>query len=127
MKEHPDKVPYLLNHSSKESWLETTLKNALLEKGIKDFIQEYQNSRYSYDFAWQKIKLDIECDGQTHFQEKVKKIDLERDKFSKLQGWTVLRFNWNDIRYNLIEVVNKIEKIIKELVARPGIEPGFQN
>jgi len=114
--ENPDKVPYLLNHSSKGmSWPEQQFSDKLKKENIIGWYNEFRNGLYSYDFAWPDIKLDIEIDGGTHEQENVKIKDLKRDTWSKKQGWTVLRFTWKDIRYNLDNCIITTKKKIKEL------------
>jgi very-short-patch-repair endonuclease len=115
LKENPTKVPYLLNHSSKESYPEKIFRIALEHNNINGWIQEYQNSIYSYDFAFIDPKIDVEIDGATHLTEKVKKIDERRDRWSNEQGWTVLRFNASDVIRNADKCINilcdEIQKI----------------
>ncbi len=126
LKLHPEKVPYRLNHSSKESWLEKTMDQALKDSKIIGYIREYQKELYSYDFAFLDVKLDIEVDGQTHEQEKVKLIDTERDRLALLDGWTVLRFTWQEIRYNLANCIEIIKAKLLELgykLANDILEP----
>jgi very-short-patch-repair endonuclease len=115
LKNNPDKIPYKLNHSSKESFPEKVLRLALEQNSDKineTWVQEYQNSLYSYDFAFPGLKIDIEVDGETHLQEKVKKIDEGRDKFSVEDGWIVLRFSSEQVRTNVNFVIEKIIEVI---------------
>ena len=113
LQENPDKVPYILNHVSKGmSWPEKQFNDALIEAGIIDFEYEYRNGIYSYDFAFPDIMLDIEIDGGTHLQEKVIAKDKRRDLWSESKGWTVIRFTWKDIKYNLNDCIKIIEAII---------------
>lgn len=112
LKEHPDKAPYILNHSSKISYPEMIFKNALEEMNIKGWEQEYRNSIYSYDFAWPKYKIDVEIDGSTHNSDKVKKIDEKRDAFSKAEGWIVIRFTAKEVKENVIKCINKVLKMV---------------
>lgn len=79
MKENPDKVPYLLNHSSKISYPEETIIKYLNLYNIKGWIFQMQFSIYKLDFAFPEYKLDVEIDGATHNTDKVKKIDNRRD------------------------------------------------
>jgi very-short-patch-repair endonuclease/uncharacterized Zn-finger protein len=113
LKEHPDKVPYLNNHSSKMSYPEKLLYDKLISLDIKDWIYRYRNSIYEYDFAWPKLKIDVEIDGSTHNTEKVKNIDKRRDKFSRENGWLVLRFTTEQIKYDLNNCINVIKKELK--------------
>lgn len=107
---NPDKVPHRLNHSSKKSYPEELFENELKKREIKGWIYNYQNGIYAYDFAWPELKIDVEIDGGTHEQEKVKKIDKRRDNFSKEQGWKIIRFKAKDVKQNInncIKIINK--------------------
>ena len=73
--ENPEKVPYLINHSSKKSYPEQIFEDALIFSNIGGWEYNYQNSIYSYDFAFIDLKIDVEIDGETHKSEKVQKID----------------------------------------------------
>jgi very-short-patch-repair endonuclease len=77
---------------SERSYPERIFINALAQNEISGWICEYRNGRYRYDIAFPDIKLDVEIDGTRHNLPEVKKRDIKRDKFSKEQGWTVLRF-----------------------------------
>jgi very-short-patch-repair endonuclease len=105
LNEHPDKVPYKLNHSSKMSYPEKIFKNALESALITDWSYNYQHGIYSYDFAFPKLKIDVEIDGGTHNQERVKKIDERRDKFSIDNGWIVIRFTSKEIKENVLKCI----------------------
>jgi len=112
LNENPDKVPYLLNHSSKISWPEKIFKNALIASGITGWVYNYQNGIYQYDFAFPELKIDVEIDGGTHLTEKVKKIDERRDLFSKNKGWRVIRFPAKKVKENIIECIEELKKIM---------------
>ena len=105
---NPDKVPYLMNHSSNESFPERSFRLELENRAISGWIQEFQHGIYSYDFAFPFVKLDVEIDGNTHLKEKVKIIDERRDKWSIENGWKVLRFTTDQIRNNLNDCINKL-------------------
>jgi very-short-patch-repair endonuclease len=109
--EHPDKVPYKLNHSSKMSYPELIFKNALESVKITGWTYNYQNGIYSYDFAFPELKIDVEIDGGTHSQEQVKKIDERRDKFSNENGWQVIRFTAKNVKENVLKCINQINLI----------------
>lgn len=110
---NPNRVPYLLNHSSNFSYPEEILMNALKNENINNWIPRYRNGIYEYDIAFPIIKLDIEVDGDTHNLEKVKKIDIERDKWSYDNGWDVLRFTTDQIRNNLDIVILTIKQRVE--------------
>ena len=110
--EHPDQVPYLINHSSKKSWPEQTFENALISSGISGWKYAYQNGIYEYDFAWPEKKIDVEVDGGTHKTEKVIRIDKRRDEFSKSQGWKVMRFEASRVKKDVIGCINELKTIL---------------
>ena len=87
---NPHMIPYRLYHSSKRSYPEQLFARRLEEEGIP-FKAEYQNGRYTYDFAFPECKLDVEIDGNTHTLPHVQELDRRRDEWSRSQGWTVHR------------------------------------
>lgn len=107
--ENPDKVPYLINHSSKKSYPEQIFENALISANITGWQYAYRNGIYEYDFAWPEQKIDVEIDGATHLSEKVKKIDERRDKFSTENGWIVLRFSSELVKKDIISCINRLQ------------------
>lgn len=110
--EHPEKVPYRINHSSKKSWPEQVFENALIASGINGWKYAYQNGMYEYDFAFVEKKIDVEIDGGTHKLDKVKRIDERRDQFSKSQGWTVIRFEASRVKKDVIGCINELKTIL---------------
>lgn len=112
--EHPDKVPYVINHSSKKSWPEQVFENALVSSGINGWKYKYRNGMYEYDFAWPEKKIDVEIDGGTHKTEKVKRIDKRRDDFSKGQGWKVIRFEASRVKKDVIGCLNELKRFLFE-------------
>lgn len=115
LEENPDKVPYLINHSSKESYPEKIFRNALESSGITGWVQSYQNGIYEYDFAFPSIKLDIEIDGGTHNLDKVKKIDTRRDEWTTSNGWTVYRFTAKEVKLDVVKCINKIQEFVNSV------------
>lgn len=109
---NPDKVPYLINHSSKKSYPEVLFENALIAHNITGWQYNFQNGIYQYDFAFVDIKLDVEVDGGTHLTEKVKKIDARRDDWSKSKGWNVLRFTAKEVKDDVDSCIEKLKKMI---------------
>jgi very-short-patch-repair endonuclease len=110
--ENPDKVPYLINHSSKKSYPETIFEQALISSGITGWVYAYQNGIYEYDFAWPKQKIDVEIDGSTHNLPKVQKIDARRDKFSIDNGWIVVRFSADRVKKDIISCINELKALL---------------
>lgn len=111
---NPDKVPYLINHSSKISHPELLFKNALITKKITGWEYNYQQGIYQYDFAFIENKIDVEIDGGTHLTEKVIAIDTRRDKYSNSIGWTVLRFTAKEVKKDMQSCINKLMSILEQ-------------
>lgn len=108
--ENPDKVPYIINHSSKKSYPEIIFENALISSKITGWKYQFRNGIYQYDFAFPKQKIDVEIDGGTHLNEKVKKIDERRDEFSRQSGWKVIRFTASQVKQNVINCIDILKK-----------------
>lgn len=110
--EHPEKVPYLLNHSSKISYPERYFRFVFKKEKI-DLEYHVQISRYQLDFCDLKQKKYIEIDGESHYvDKKTIKIDKERTEFLEKLGWKSFRIRWKDYKkLNLEERGNKIKEI----------------
>ncbi len=113
LRNNPDKVPYLLNHSSKKSYPEKLFENALISFGINGYVYNFQNGIYQYDFAFPELKIDVEIDGGTHQTEKVKAIDKRRDEWSNSQGWKVLRFTAKEVKEDVVQCINKLRPLLE--------------
>lgn len=114
--EHPEKVPYLLNHSSKISYPERYFMFVFKKEKI-DLEYHIQIGRYQLDFCNLEQKKYIEIDGESHYTDKKTiKIDKERTIFLENIGWRCIRIRWKDYKkLNLEERKKKIQKI-KEFI-----------
>lgn len=113
LKENPEKVPYKINHSSKKSWPEEIFERALIRYNIKDWVRNYRNGLYEYDFAFPLQKIDIEIDGFTHTLTKVQLIDKKRDQWSQSQGWKVIRFKAKHILRDINQCMELLQDYLK--------------
>jgi very-short-patch-repair endonuclease len=97
LKEHPDQVPYLLNHFSKgESYPEKYFQ-IILQKSNLSYERYLQISYYNLDFAFIEKGIDLEIDGDQHYlDQKIVESNKERDIFLKNNGWSVIRISWSD-------------------------------
>jgi very-short-patch-repair endonuclease len=73
---------------------------------------------YIADFMCKELRLIIEIDGLTHQWENVAVNDQKREEQLKNIGFTVLRFNDNDVLNNINAVGSKIKDIIEEIEKR---------
>jgi len=78
----------------------------------KKFRRQQSIGNYIVDFYCPEKKLAIELDGDFHFDEEVKKYDQERTNFISKLGIKVLRFENQEVLYNLENVLISIEDVI---------------
>lgn len=118
LKQHPDKVPYVLNHHSKgDSYPEKYFKKVFDNENIV-YEQNYYQLGYFLDFAWPEKKVYIEIDGEQHYSDiRIVEHDKKRTEDLNKNGWTLLyRIRWKD--YKKLSEKEKaifIEEIIKTL------------
>jgi very-short-patch-repair endonuclease len=94
--ENPDKAPYKLNHSSKESYPEKYFAELFEKENIK-IEKYYQIGLYELDFCIPDKKIDIEINGSQHYYDnKIVKSDIRRTKFLEENGWDVINIKWSD-------------------------------
>jgi very-short-patch-repair endonuclease len=79
------------------------------------FRNQYSVDRFVLDFYSPEIKLAIEIDGESHFQEGVAQYDQERQIFIESAGIKFLRFTNKDVYENLNGVLETIAYKIREL------------
>lgn len=115
---NPDKIPYRLHHSSKQSYPELAFEKALKENNVSGWETEYAFGMYSFDFAWPECRLDVEIDGDTHRHDKVKKIDARRDVLAVEHGWEVVRIPAKAVREDIMACLN----LVLEKLALPIVE-----
>lgn len=100
LNEHPDKVPYLINHHSKgDSYPEKYFKEVFDNENV-EYKQNYYQSGYFLDFAWPDKKLYLEVDGEQHYRDK-RIVEHDKKRTQKLleDGWTCLiRIRWSEYK-----------------------------
>jgi very-short-patch-repair endonuclease len=78
-------------------------------------IEKHPFSKYVLDFVIIDLKLDIELDGQFHFNdEKTIAKDKIRDEFMITNGWKVFRIAWTKLKDSPIESFNCLKQFIHE-------------
>lgn len=112
LKENPDKIPYLLNHSSKISYPEQYFIELFSLENI-DLQYHKQIGLYQLDFYNEAKKLYLEIDGEQHYQEKSIERDEKRTQNLSSKGWKlIMRIRWSAWQtYNEIEKKKVIEFI----------------
>jgi very-short-patch-repair endonuclease len=100
--------------------LEEILWEKLVEKNIaaeRELFYAVDNRKYFLDFAvFCKIRnIDLECDGDEYHTSKTHvQYDKNRNNLLESEGWSVLRFTWDDLNHHLDESINIICKTIKK-------------
>lgn len=124
LEEHPDKVPFKLNHSSKESYPEKYFREWLQKENIFSE-KEYQVGRYTLDFAWPEKGIYIEIDGSQHSLDWMQEHDKIRTDYLSNKGWICLArvywphfktFSLNEKEQFLLQLKNSIvfSKVFKD-------------
>jgi very-short-patch-repair endonuclease len=79
------------------------------------FRRQYSIDVFVVDFYAPELKLALEIDGASHFQEGVPEYDRERQIFLEEKGTTVLRFTNDQIYRDLEVVVQTIAQVIVQM------------
>ena len=79
------------------------------------FRRQYSVDKFVIDFYSPILKLAIEIDGESHFQDGVAEYDRKRQSYIEYLGITFLRFTNNDVYDNLDAVLESIAMKVKEL------------
>ncbi len=81
--------------------------------GVK-FRRQHSIGEYIADFYCTKLKLVIEIDGESHFNDEAIEYDSIRTNFFKSLGIEVIRFNNDEVMTNIEGVFEIIQKILVE-------------
>ena len=79
------------------------------------FRRQYGVDRYVIDFYCPELKLAIEVDGDTHFQDEAVEYDRLRQEYIEAFGIQFMRVTNNDVLHNLNGVLRSIEDKIHEI------------
>ncbi|OGE78187.1 MAG: hypothetical protein A2751_03445 [Candidatus Doudnabacteria bacterium RIFCSPHIGHO2_01_FULL_46_14] len=80
--------------------------------GVK-FRRQYSVGKYIVDFYCPLLKLAIEIDGDSHFDDNSARLDKDRQAYIQSFGIKFLRFTNQEIYKNLEAVLEEIETAIK--------------
>ena len=104
---NPDKVPYVINHRSRESYPEKYFAECLSNTGI---LKQYRLGRYALDFANPSEKRYLEIDGEQHYlDQRIVEHDKTRTRYLESHGWFGMRVRWSE--YQKLSEENKKLKI----------------
>ena len=117
LSEHPEKVPYVLNHHSKgDSYPEQYFK-MVFENNRITYEQNYKIFGYYLDFAWPDKNTYLEIDGEQHYLDKrIIEHDILRTEKLKSEGWICI----DRIRWSKYKKLSKEEQegFISDLVSK---------
>ena len=108
-----------LNDIFNNSPLDNELWNVFVKKNIfaeREFYINLNDKNFCLDFAifCKKGNIDVECDGdEFHLKPEAVKNDKKRNNILSSNGWSVLRFTTDDIKYSLKETVSCVQETIK--------------
>jgi very-short-patch-repair endonuclease/transposase len=83
-----------------------------------NFIRGYKFGKYTLDFCDPVRKIDLELDGQQHYEEPQLSKDIIRNKFINDAGYTVIRIGWKDF---LKRTRQKRDEIINDIINSYGL------
>lgn len=98
LEEHPDMIPYKLNHKANgESYPEKYFRTWLESEGI-NFQQEFRFRLYSFDFLING-NIDLEIDGDQHYcDQRILEHDKVRNRNVEEAGYKVIRVSWSSFK-----------------------------
>ena len=87
------------------------------------FRRQYSIGPYVVDFCSPRLKVVIEVDGDSHYQEGEQERDASRQHFIESFGFTVMRCTNDDVRHNLEGVLEAIWQRLEETRATNPLTP----
>jgi very-short-patch-repair endonuclease len=87
------------------------------------FRSQYGVGQFVVDFYCTELKLAIEVDGDSHFQDSAQEYDQERQAFIESMGIRFLRFTNDEVHENLEGVLDRIIQKIGQLRDNPPSPP----
>jgi len=122
--ENPDKVPYLLNHSSKGPSYPEKYFDEVFNCEF-EYEKYLQVGIYHIDFAVIDKMIAIEVDGEQHYLDrKIVESDKRKNKYLIENGWDIIRIRWSDYqKMNRTEKEIYIIELIKYIRSLIEIKP----
>jgi len=79
------------------------------------FRRQYGIGKYIVDFYCPKLKLVVEIDGATHDHPDTQKKDQEKQEYLESEGFTVIRYNDEEILNELNAMWDNLHNICKSI------------
>jgi len=77
------------------------------------FRRQHGIGRYIVDFYCPSLRLIVEVDGDSHFEEQQKKYDQVRSTYFKQLSIRTLRFRNDEVRYDTLQVLERLRVAIE--------------
>ncbi len=99
------------NPTQAEEFLWNYLKNSKLNG--RKFRRQHSIGNFIVDFYCPKERLVVELDGAVHFNDKAIEYDKHRTKYLENKRINVIRFENQEVMYNLDSVLEQIKSNFK--------------
>jgi len=109
---------------------ESLLRLAMLDAGIPEpelQVQLRPNDPFSpsADLGFRTRRVALQYDGGHHLEQEQIFRDRRRDKAFEAAGWTVLRFEKDDLADNFSAATRKIKSVLRSAWQDPAVSSGF--
>ncbi len=95
---------------------EATLWQHLRNRNFEyKFRRQHPIEKFIIDFYCPAVKLCIEVDGDSHLEPRQQEYDLARTQFLESLGCTMVRFTNDEVRFDVIAVLQSIVTTCKKL------------
>ena len=116
-----------MRHRAQELRKNMTLEERILwYHYLKEYPVQWNRQKvigpYIVDFYCKRAKLIVELDGSQHYNPEIAEQDRQRTAYLNSLGYTVLRFSNTDVKTNLSGVCAVIDRTVKNLLPREGID-----
>jgi very-short-patch-repair endonuclease len=108
-----------LTRAEREMW---DLLRDLRPRGAR-FRRETPIGPYIADFTWLSARVIVEVDGDSHETDHGRAHDVRRNDLLRKQGFTILRFDNDQVIDNLDSVAISLEKSLEEFLTSLGGRP----
>lgn len=115
--EHPEQVPYLLNHYSKGPSYPEIYWIDLIRNEKLDLSYHKQIGLYELDFFNESKKIDLEIDGEQHYSDsRITESDLHRTEYLESLGWLVIRVRWSEWQKKTTEEKHYFVEELRDII-----------
>lgn len=96
-----------------DSIMEMLMARLLDATGLDGYVHHHLvvagGTRFELDFGFPHERVDVECDGAAHHGGPLSlAADRLRDEALAAEGWTVLRFKWNDVTRDASRTAHRV-------------------